>query len=201
MLKRLIRAVIGQLVFPAIRLSPSESLFCSPDDRRVDAHENGLFESFYKTLGFIAGSKDNAADFPILWGITLGIICDVLEKVDSTATLPLRTWPTFSHWDIRSVVWAMSYKLRAEQSRFDLRAKSKSHENGRSTPETHIVDGPSVFAPSRDDNSENNSDASTVIDDYFGLMRKAIIAALVFRANIAVVVIAFLIMRYPGSVD
>ena len=47
-----------------------------------------------------------------LWGLTLGVVSDFLEAFDVDAAASLWKWPTFTHLDIRLVVWLLTRQIR-----------------------------------------------------------------------------------------
>jgi hypothetical protein len=53
----------------------------------------------------------------LLWGLTLGVVSDFLEHIPPHNALELWTYPTFTSWDVRFVMWAMSYRFRSQKSR------------------------------------------------------------------------------------
>jgi hypothetical protein len=52
----------------------------------------------------------------LLWGLTLGVVSDFLEHIPPHNALELWTYPTFTSWDVRFVMWVMSYRFRRQKS-------------------------------------------------------------------------------------
>lgn len=48
--------------------------------------------------------------------MTLGVVSDFLEHIPPHNALELWTYPTFTSWDVRFVMWAMSYRFRRQKS-------------------------------------------------------------------------------------
>ena len=122
-----LRAMLGRMVFAAVRLVPSESVYCTS------------IEEFFPSEIDTAKSKAPSIPSPIpsvdsrvwpkkdpsypqtrpllLWGLTLGVLADFLELLPPHNALKLWTYPTFTPWDVRFVVWALSYRFRKEKER------------------------------------------------------------------------------------
>ena len=88
------RGMLGQMMFSAIRLVPSESRYCTSVPEFIP--------------------KDLKVTTPplVLWGLTLGVCADFLDLLPPHNALALWTYPTFSPPDVRFVIWAMSYTFR-----------------------------------------------------------------------------------------
>ncbi|MCJ1479670.1 hypothetical protein MMC13_008356 [Lambiella insularis] len=115
-LRAFFRVMLGQMMFAAVRLVPTESLYCSsipgfiPDEKAVSL----------KDLVAVAGllprrwnhARSTGAENPLLlWGLTYGIIADLLDLLPTHNTFTLWTWPTFSPWDLQFMVWLFTYRL------------------------------------------------------------------------------------------
>ena len=88
-LKAIIRSILGKMRFSAIRLTPSESLYCSstaeffspPEETHQVASKSSLTSRFYSWyLGDHAGVAGNNRPL-LLWGLTLGMLADFLEQL------------------------------------------------------------------------------------------------------------------------
>lgn len=89
-----LRASLGQMCFAAVRLWPSHSVFSVSRD-------------------FFAPAESRVWDSSLrLWGLTLGVVQDLLETLPPAGTA-LAMWdlPTFTAWDARLVVWLVSHRL------------------------------------------------------------------------------------------
>lgn len=105
------------MMFAAIRLVPSNSTHCStiPDFvPAFSAPEKGNITKL-KDLAFGEDRSDGKPPL-LLWGLTLGVVSDFLEHIPPHNALELWTYPTFTSWDVRFVMWAMSYKFRQQKS-------------------------------------------------------------------------------------
>ncbi|KAI9699266.1 MAG: hypothetical protein M1836_002876 [Candelina mexicana] len=123
-----LRLMLGQMRFAAVRLLPSESLYCSstpgflPDESWAKSStKKGVAVRLKEGvkqwwLGDHAGSA--SADRPLLlWGLTLGILADFLDLLPEPEALKFWSYPTFTSSDIRLWVWLVSYPLRRRKLR------------------------------------------------------------------------------------
>ncbi|CAO2648563.1 Nn.00g078300.m01.CDS01 [Neocucurbitaria sp. VM-36] len=115
-----LQAMLSRMMFAAIRLVPANSTYCAtipdfiPED---DAPATGVIGRAKATLmGTEARSADRKPPL-LLWGLTLGVVSDFLEHIPPHNALELWTYPTFTNWDVRFVMWAMSYRFRKEKAR------------------------------------------------------------------------------------
>jgi 8-oxo-dGTP pyrophosphatase MutT (NUDIX family) len=121
-----LRAMLGQMVFAAVRLVPSESQYCTsigeyfPDDTRQSSAKPPPVPSPFPS--FVTSWKQPRAQssYPqvkplLLWGLTLGVMADFLELLPPHNALKLWTYPTFTPWDVRFAIWALSYRFRQDK--------------------------------------------------------------------------------------
>lgn len=121
-LKMFIRSVLGKMRFSAIRLIPSESLYCSstteffsPPESSAPQTQNqqSLLNRAYKWyLGDHAGSADKGRPL-LLWGLTLGILADFLDQLPPHSAVKLWSYPTFTMPDTRLIINVLSHRLKA----------------------------------------------------------------------------------------
>lgn len=192
-MKHVIRAALGRLVFSATVLTPSESLFCTSAPGFIpEASTRTIygFDTISLRSLLYPDRPPKVAGPHILWGLTLGIVAEFLHGIDAKATSTLCSWPTFSHWDIRLLLWILTYRLRmnhtqeCEQAR---KGKAKGAEvsiNG--------IDDTTFATPAW----KPGLAAAHFPDEYFSLMRKAVMSALVLRANVFAVLAITAIVRF-----
>jgi hypothetical protein len=115
-----LQAMLSKMMFAAIRLVPSVSTYCSSIPGFIpegDAPDSGVVGTIKQAvLGPDAGYAQKQPPL-LLWGLTLGVISDLLEHLPPHNALELWTYPTFTNWDVRFVMWLMSYRFRKEKSR------------------------------------------------------------------------------------
>ncbi|KAF2238402.1 hypothetical protein EV356DRAFT_507517 [Viridothelium virens] len=124
--KWFLRAMLGRMVFAAIRLVPSESTYCTSIEEfyplEVDSRESRApgIPSPIPWIPRLIPRREQT--YPptkplLLWGLTLGVLADFLELLPPHNALRLWTYPTFTPWDVRFVVWALSYRFRKQKER------------------------------------------------------------------------------------
>lgn len=142
-----LRAMLGKMVFAAVRLVPSQSVYCSsipgfiPEPAGDDVSSSTAFvkrrvANWWAGSGSSAGSmlgvrRSISRSVPtakplLLWGLTLGIVADFLDLLPPFDASRLWTYPTFTPWDVRFAVWALSYNLRKEKQKLVARGAHKA---------------------------------------------------------------------------
>ena len=96
-----LQGMLSKMMFAAIRLVPAHSTFCAT------------------IPGFVPPGAAPLVEPPPLklWGLTLGVVSDLLEHLPPHNALELWTYPTFTNWDVRFVMAVMSYSFRRQKAR------------------------------------------------------------------------------------
>ncbi len=114
-----LQLMLSKMMFGAIRLMPANSTYCAliPDFMpRDDETATGLLDSVKMALlGPEARYEDKRPPL-LLWGLTLGVVSDFLEHLPPHNALELWTYPTFTNWDVRFVMWALSYRFKKQKA-------------------------------------------------------------------------------------
>jgi hypothetical protein len=113
-----LQAMLSKMMFAAIHLVPANSTYCAtiPDFIPEKNAPIGPLSILQEALmGSEARSKDGKPPL-LLWGLTLGVVSDFLEHMPPHNALELWTYPTFTSWDVRFVMWTMSYRFRKQKS-------------------------------------------------------------------------------------
>ena len=197
----MLRLLMGRMLFPAILLSPSESLHSlsvfhmladSDLSSSTVAHAGAKFQA-----GIFSSTKAKLQPPLLLWGLTLGIVQDLLTQFTHYDSSKLGVWPTFSHWDIRFMLWVMTYRFRR------LRLNQLRPEYDGQTYLAKGIGAERVYASGVHTDQQLRlsiqplkSISMHLIDGYFEKVRKSIIVALVFRVGIASFVATSLAQRY-----
>ena len=192
-----LRALVGKMLYPAVHLVPSESLFCStapgflPDENTTPSVVGKLF---LRHESAAAG-----ADRPLhLWGLTFGVVTDFLQLLDTPKQDKLWAWPTFSHWDIQFVLWLSAWRFR--------RKALAKVQRQRGNPINVMEDG---FASKLEPESRtliggehvNGSDAllrqgaGGILEGYFEEIKKAVLVTLGARTGLSIVIAILLVRR------
>jgi hypothetical protein len=113
-----LQAMLSKMMFAAIHLVPSNSTHCAtiPDFILADAPATGAVARLQEMLKGLEGGPRDKKPPLLLWGLTLGVVSDFLEHLPPHNALELWTYPTFTSWDVRLVMWAMSYRFRKQKS-------------------------------------------------------------------------------------
>lgn len=128
-----LQAMLSKMMFAAIRLVPSTSTYCSsipsfiPPNSPPPTTIIAKLKQKLQTLIPDPSSPSMISHPPLLlWGLTLGVISDFLEHIPPHNALELWTYPTFTNYDVRFTMWALSYRFR----------KQKAAEMSSATPPT-----------------------------------------------------------------
>lgn len=134
--KWMLQMILGKMMFAAINLVPSESLYSvetpaadSPmqlqDNRHVRpswaSRINALLSRIYRSDIFDQYPTQPKEGPLLLWGLTLGVVSDFLDLIPPHNALTLWTYPTFTPLDVRLIVWLMTYRFK-ERKRAELQA-------------------------------------------------------------------------------
>lgn len=221
-----LRAMLGRMLFAAVHLVPTESQYCSsipgfiPNDAensRTDARGwIGRICDFRNANSTTSHSQERL----LLWGLTLGVIADFLELLPPHTALELWTYPTFTPWDIRIMLWVMSYSFRRQkQQELSLygsaplssleepvtntgqAARSEADEETPnqvlSLPLGKIEEmGSGLHYRIRDRQLTRNSAIGTLLEGYYDLVRKALMTTLILRMSFSTLFTVYIWLRY-----
>ncbi|MCJ1350705.1 MAG: hypothetical protein MMC33_000686 [Icmadophila ericetorum] len=187
------RAVLGQMLYPAISLIPYESLYSSPatslpSQEDFPAGTFSTIKSKVTRLLFPSHFTSGITRKPLLlWGLTHGIVTDFLGLLPPYRTLELWTWPTFTYWDVRFILWLTTFRFRYR--------KLHSVAAGSAIP---MIAAEGLVAPSISRNEETASEKREdyrpgmqatpqfscighLLDGYFQLTKRAVVIILATR--------------------
>ena len=195
----LMRAMAGQMVFGAVKLKPTESLYCSSLPGYIP--DNIVTTSLSGTVAHMVSTAILADDDPddqplLLWGLTLGIVADLLELIDVDGASKLWAWPTFSHWDIRLSVWLLSYRFRSRKlQEVTARRGTASEVNMGGMDNTTFTT--STIRQSK--TSEAGVAALQLLEGYNVYIWKAVVVSLVVRLAVGGTFAAYLLRKNRKS--
>ncbi len=199
LLRLLIRAIAGQMVFGAVKLKPTESLYCSSLPGYIP--EDSTPNSLGGTVGHMFSTAFLADDDPdeqplLLWGLTLGIIADLLQLIDVKAASKLWRWPTFSPWDIRLSIWLLTYRFKSRKLReLTIRGEKLNEVQIGGMDSTTFTTSTTRSSKA----SEAGAAALQLLDGYSEPLRRAVIVAFVLRLAVGGSFAAYLIRRHRTS--
>jgi hypothetical protein len=181
-----LRAILGQMVYAAVRLVPSESLY-SDIPTRLDLEDSAavsnpltsLLQRFCDNGHAGSASRDRPL---LLWGLTLGILTDFLHLLSPHNVLELRSYPTFTSTDVRFIIWAMTYRFRRRRQ-LELHKSQAVPTNSKSA--NQLLGHSSVIGDTWGlPQSLSPSITGRLLDGYYDLVRKAIAIAIITRFGI-----------------
>lgn len=131
--KWMLSCILGKMMFAAISLLPTESLYSaeSPAESQLQDNRHSLptrstalrkwVSRLYRSDIFNQIQRPPAEGPLLLWGLTLGVISDFLDLLPPHDALTLWTYPTFTPLDVRFIVWLATYNFK-ERKRAELQA-------------------------------------------------------------------------------
>lgn len=215
-----LRAMLGKMLFSAVRLIPSESLYCTSSAGFGSEYPEGI-AAIPEKIRIWSGTRSFGAstDRPLLlWGLTLGVMADLLEFIPPHNALSLWTYPTFSPLDVRLVIWIMSHRFRQQKQRklnivhqyapasieVGLDSVPTPKDGGRyvedgEPPEAGISGlgvGQEHENPTRKRRGSRSSRVGFMLDGYYEIVRKGVALALLGRSAFVVALLSILWHRY-----
>ncbi|KAF2854949.1 nudix family hydrolase-like protein [Plenodomus tracheiphilus IPT5] len=212
-----LQAMLSKMMFAAIRLVPANSTHCAtipdfiPDG---DALAEGIVETIKEALGGPEARYKDRKPPLLLWGLTLGVVSDFLEHLPPHNALELWTYPTFTNWDVRFVMWAISYRFRKQRA---LEMSTSTSSVSSSATSEGVQDFPGIGSEAvgalyeekpgevgiaglgvgrgwgqtgRAKMVARGAAVNSLLEGYYPLVRKAVAAALVGRLGVAALLAA-----------
>jgi len=201
------------MLFAAVRLIPSESIYCSSVPGFVPLQTTSSLSTSIQNalMPLILGNHTSSSkcDKPLLlWGLTHGIMADFLDLLPTSNTFKLWTWPTFSPLDLRLIVWLMTYRLhkRKVQELDSERQDSPTViEEGLDTlgvqknrwqPHGVHMDGLGLTgSPNASTRVTSSGDIGRLLEGHYDLMRRAVLVTLIMRLGLGAGVLVFVLRR------
>lgn len=205
--KRILRAMVGQLLFTARKLVPTESTYSRsisdyipPGTLALPKGESAAsrFRQLWQGNTPLILYKEPPL---ILWGLTYGILANFVGLMPSDDPPGMWDWPTLSPWDIRFIIWIVTYRLRANRlkalRKLTLPPVSKDCPTeaslGGMDSETFTASAQSDSRPKRLSSVDT---VSEMLDGYFERLRTAIWIALAVRVGASTLIATLLFRRY-----
>ena len=140
------RSLVGVMEFSAVKLKPTESLYCNSTPgflpgKGPPSPPQSFFQRWRNwVVGNQAESRNGQGQPLLLWGLTLGILADFLDMLPPyTAAVQLWDFPTFTAFDLRLIVKAVTHSLR-ERNTLEVQA-------GARRPSKAAMDGQTAALP------------------------------------------------------
>jgi hypothetical protein len=211
-LKAILKSVLGMMQFSAIRLIPSESLYCSSTAEffsppEASAQHLGLsvkdrLYNWYR--GDHAGSSDRTRPL-LLWGLTLGMLADFLDQLPPNNAVQLWSYPTFTSLDVRWIINILTLRLkRRNQARLQNGGIQNQTAMDAETEAVATGDNPwfigglsdGMKRPSRGTNATRSYAVGIMLDGYYDMARVGVWTAVAGRTIATVSLGLYIIKRF-----
>jgi hypothetical protein len=207
-IKSIIRSVLGKMRFSAIRLIPSESLFCSstaeffPPETADENIKTSLSTKLYNWyLGDHAGLADKNRPL-LLWGLTLGVFADFLDQLPPHNAVKLWSYPTFTSLDVCFIINILSAGLK-RRNRARLYGGNQTAMDNETEAVAPTGDNPWFIGGLSDGmkcTGEKNASKSyavgVMLDGYYDLARRGVWIAAATRLLGSLALIFYIIKRF-----
>jgi len=209
-----LQSMLSRMIFAAIQLVPSNSTYCAtipgfvPDGPPPGSGVLGTLQEWI--TGPETGYEKGRAPLR-LWGLTLGVVSDLLEHLPPHNALELWTYPTFTSWDVRFVMWAMSYQFRkqkaVELSTQTTTGLAKEVIDPAEMPEQErpgevgiagLGLGRTWGRTGRAKMVARNAAVNSMLEGYYPIVRKSVATALVLRIGIVTLITVYLARKYSA---
>jgi hypothetical protein len=161
--------MLGSMQFSAIHLQPLD-ISLSSSRRAVQSSDIG---------------KILSGDL-ILWGITYGVLADLLDMLPPFDFVESFHYPFFKSWDYRLMVWILSREYRRDRMQELMEFKWSDmiggrRESGKRSDETEKIRPGAI---------------EHLIEMYFPFVKKAVYLVIVFRTLVILCPIIFICIKY-----
>lgn len=195
-----LQAMLSKMMFAAIHLMPSNSTYCAtiPDFiPERPSPESGALQKLQAVTGFLEGSV-KARPPLLLWGLTLGVVSDLLEHLPPHNALELWTYPTFTDWDVRFVMWLMSYRFRTRKA-LEMNSQNAIGLDATSVPilDPEVAEKPGEVGiaglgvgrdwsrTGRVKMAARNAAVNSMLEGYYPIVRRSVAITLVARITVS----------------
>ena len=203
MTRWIVRSMIGQLLFTARILVPTESYHSRSTSEFIPQAVSSRISSSILTWQILKikrwAQKGITPDPPlILWGLTYGILANFLGLMPTDDPTVMWDWPTLSPWDIRFAVWAFNHHFRSQ--RMESLAQIRDIRVGENHPQTEMngLDTETFIASGAYQEQKRTSmdTVNGMLDGYFDRLRKAMWTALAVRFGIGSLIAGLVIRQW-----
>ena len=146
------RSLVGSMQFSAIRLKPTESLYCNSTPGFVPEDGPEPRSLFQRWKGWCLSNQADSNDQGrplLLWGLTLGVLADFLDMLPPHTAVQQWNYPTFTSPDLRTIVKLVTYHLRKRNT---LQVKS----GARRRPSNTAMDSQTAALPVTESTQSNH---------------------------------------------
>lgn len=200
-LRYLIHFILGKMRFSAVRLIPSESVYCTsteeffPSGAGKTVAKASLTERIYTWAVGDDSSVSSKSKPLLLWGLTLGVLADFLEELPPHNAVQLWSYPTFTTWDSQFIISILTAGLKKRnQSR--LLARNQTAIDSQ----TEAVVPSEYNAPAGVNSNTGNISRSyavgVMLDGYYDKLRTGAQITAATRMLASLAFIAYIIRRF-----
>jgi hypothetical protein len=113
-LRAVLRVLLGKMRFSAVQLVPSESLFSSATNGFIlrNAIKPSSITSKVAQAEFGIPMSAYVNQRLLLWGLTLGVMADLLDMLPPYNASKLWIYPNFTTPDLRAIVYLLTLRFR-----------------------------------------------------------------------------------------
>lgn len=192
--------------FSAVRLIPSESVYCTSTEEffPTEDADKTVKPSFIRRLyKWSLGNRPNLSHTKplLLWGLTLGILADFLDRLPPHNAVQLWSYPTFTTWDAQLIINILTADLKKRNRSRLLAGNQTAVDNQTEAAVQYNNDAQSVRS-ARDDvesNTENISRSYAVgimLDGYYNKLITAARITVVTRVVASLTVLVYIVRRF-----
>ena len=192
--------------FSAVRLIPSESVYCASTEEffpTEDADKTAKPSFIRRLYKWSLGDGPNLSPTKplLLWGLTLGILADLLDRLPPHNAVQLWSYPTFTTWDAQLIINILTADLKKRNRSRLLAGNQTAVDNQTEAAVQYNNDAQSVRS-ARDDvesNTENISRPYAVgimLDGYYDKLRTAARITVVTRVVASLTLLAYIVRRF-----
>ncbi|APA11259.1 hypothetical protein SS1G_11481 [Sclerotinia sclerotiorum 1980 UF-70] len=197
-MKTLLKPVIGKMRFSAIRLRPTESLYCSTTKEYFSEEAQPRKSVFGRAYSWLKGGEKAQSDRPLLlWGLTLGMVADFLDQLPPHDSVELWEYPTFTSPDIRIIINILTRNIKKRNAE---RLRGSAHDGtGNQTAmdgETTAVTMQESGGPIIGKNKTKEHAEGVMLEGYYDAMKKGVWIAAGFRFMSTLALILWIVRWY-----
>ncbi len=216
LLKAVIRSMLGKMRFSAIRLIPSESLYCSSTAEFFSPPEESL--DFKKAtplscrlynwyIGDHAGSSERSRPL-LLWGLTLGMLADFLDQLPPNNAVQLWSYPTFTSPDVQFIIKILTLSLK-RKNKYRLEKGGVQNQTAVDTETEAVATGDNPWFicglsggmkhPNKSKNAAKSYAVGIMLDGYYDMARRGVWIAATLRIAVTVALVHQVVKRVRRS--
>ena len=212
-LRMVIKSILGKMRFSAVRLIPSESLYCSstaeffsPEEENAKSKPTvSLSTRLYKWyLGDHAGSPERTRPL-LLWGLTLGMLADFLDQLPPHNAVRLWSYPTFTSWDVRLIINILTRSLK-RRNKTRLQNSGMQNQTAMDSETEAVATGDNPWfigglsngmkSSNKGKNSTRSYAVGVMLEGYYDMARRGVWIAASLRLFGIVAFMLYFVRRY-----